>query len=394
MSDIILSMAIRNVRVNFLRSILAAIGITIGVIAISSIGILGICMTGSMKDQLSEMGNKLQVTAYSGKGGGGMGSMMGGSSIDNLTKKQYKTINQIAQKYGYVYGVNSISTKVKKGNDDWTSTIYGLSPDVIQHVITNLSSGNYPKSDSSVLIGSTFASDNNMRVGSQFNIGDKSLKVSGIMGARGMSMDLSTDNAVVMTDTKFHSLFGGTDQYTQVNIALYNISESNLAVSALKSQMNARKDKISVMDSSSMTSSISSILDLLTLFATAIGGISLLVAAISIFNIMMMSVTERTREIGVLRSIGTQKIEILRMFIYETSIIGLIGAGVGMIISFLITYVVATGLLSASKYFFTYSSLIQLPYGLLIGMVICIGSGLYPAWKGANMDPIKALQMD
>ncbi|MFH0966190.1 MAG: FtsX-like permease family protein, partial [Methanobacteriota archaeon] len=116
--------------------------------------------------------------------------------------------------------------------------------------------------------------------------------------------------------------------------------------------------------------------------------------AVSIFNIMMMSVTERIREIGVLRSIGTQKKEILRMFVYEATLIGIIGAISGMILSLIIGYVFIQIMVGSTKYFFTYDSLIQLPYAMAIGLVICIISGLYPAWRGANLDPIEALRAE
>ena len=394
MKDIIFAMALRNVKINYMRSILAAVGITIGVIAISSMGMLGTNMTGSVKDQLSDMANKLQVSAYTGKGGGGGPPMMGSGGSENLTKTQYNTINKIAGKYGEVYGLHSIRDKVKKGNDDWSTTIYGLKPEVMKEVFTNLSAGGYPTSDNSVLIGSTFASDNSFKVGSQFSVGSRSLKVCGIIASRGMSMDLNSDNAVIVTEDKFYSMYGNKDEYTQVNIALYNISELSAVETAINSQMNRREETVRVQDSSRMVESISSSVTTMTNFATVIAGISLLVAAVSIFNIMMMSVTERIREIGVLRSIGTQKKEILRMFMYEAALIGLLGAGLGMLLSMIISFLFIKIMVGSTKYFFTYDSLIQLPYAMVIGLIICIISGIYPAWRGANKDPIEALRAD
>jgi putative ABC transport system permease protein len=105
-------------------------------------------------------------------------------------------------------------------------------------------------------------------------------------------------------------------------------------------------------------------------------------------------VTERVREIGILRSIGTQKGEVLRMFIYEAVILGLVGAVIGAIMSLLLGWLVVLAMVGTTEYFFTYQSLIYVPVSMAIGIVICIFSGVYPAWRAANLDPIEALRAD
>lgn len=393
MRDIIFAMAIRNVKINYLRSILAAVGITIGIISIASMGMLGTNMTGSVKDSLSSMADKLTVSAYTGKGGGGGPPGMSSSS-DNLTKSQYKSIEKIANKYGFVYGLHSIRDKVEKGKDTWSTTVYGIEVEAMRTVLNNLSAGGYPSSENSVLIGPTFASDNGFVVGSRFSVGSKSVKVSGIIESRGMSMDMNTDNAIVASKIFFESMYGAKDEFNQANIDLDNIDDVSVVEDAINSQMNRREDTVRVQDSSRMVSMISSSVTTITSFASLIASISLLVAAVSIFNIMMMSVTERIREIGVLRSIGTQKKEILRMFIYEATLIGVLGAFIGMVLSLVMGYLFIQIMVGSTKYFFTFDSLIHLPYAMAIGLIICILSGLYPAWRGANMDPIEALRSD
>lgn len=395
MKDVIFAMAVRNVRINLLRSTLAAIGITIGIISIACMGMLGSNMTASVTESLSEMADKLVVSPFSGKGGGGGGGPSGMSSgNENLTKNQYKNIVKIAGKYGYVYGVHSIRAKVKKNKDEWNTQIYGLELSSMKTILNNLTSGGYPSSDNSVLIGSGFAKDNGFKLGSRFSVGNSGVKVSGILESRGMSMDLSTDNAVIMTKNMYESTFGAKDEYNQVNIVLNDINDADAVSSDIDSQMNRREETVRVQDSSRMVSMISSSVTTITSFATLIASISLLVAAVSIFNIMMMSVTERIREIGVLRSIGTQKIEILRMFVYEAMLIGILGATLGMIISLIMGYFFIQIMVGSTAHFFTYESLIHLPYAMTVGFIICILSGLYPAWRGAQMDPIEALRAE
>ncbi|MEN6514692.1 FtsX-like permease family protein [Methanoculleus sp.] len=124
----------------------------------------------------------------------------------------------------------------------------------------------------------------------------------------------------------------------------------------------------------------------------AIGGISLVVAGVSILNVMMMSVSERTREIGVMRSIGARKGDVLRMFLYEALILGLAGSAVGGILSIGTGYVVDAVVLGRPDFLFAPSSLVYIIYGMIFGAATSIVSGIYPAWKAANLNPIEALR--
>jgi putative ABC transport system permease protein len=125
---------------------------------------------------------------------------------------------------------------------------------------------------------------------------------------------------------------------------------------------------------------------------TAIGGISMIVAGVSIFNIMMMSVNERIKEIGIMRSIGTQKKEVMSMFIYEASIIGIVGSLIGGILSLIAGYAISSLMFKTTQYLFTLPSLLSVAEGVGFGIIICILCGLYPAWQAANLNPIDALR--
>jgi putative ABC transport system permease protein len=109
---------------------------------------------------------------------------------------------------------------------------------------------------------------------------------------------------------------------------------------------------------------------------------------------MMMSVNERVQEIGILLSIGTEKGEVRRMFLYEAFILGIIGAGMGGICSLVIGYSVVSAMIGNTTYFFLPESIIYVPEGMVIGIIVCILSGLYPAWKASNMNPIDALRSE
>ncbi len=401
--DIIFRLALRSIRLHFLRSTLAVLGIVIGVVAIATMGMMGANMTLSVTEQLSEMGNVLVVTESREGGGGGMsgpGGPGGGSDDDDfIPEEQFKDIGRIASKYGTVYALYSESDTIEVGGEERRATIYGLDQDVIPEILT-LSSGAFPKSTSSVIIGPSLAGRLDLTLGSKIDIGDPdegattTVRVVGIIEERGMSMDLNTDSAIIGSEKLFTGIYGGEGEYRQVNIILDDINEAGNVSDEIEEQLNKKEEQVSVQDSSRMLENITETLGTMTTFVMAIAGISLLVAAVSIFNVMMMSVTERIREIGILRSIGTQKGEVRKMFIHESAILGGLGAVIGAVASLTIGWVVVLAMVGSTDYFFTPSSLIYVPFGMAIGFITCVLSGVYPAWSASNLDPIEALRAE
>jgi putative ABC transport system permease protein len=414
-NDIILQLSVRSIRLNFLRSVLAAIGIVIGVVAIASMGMMGANMTMSVTQQLSAMANVLVVKADTGGGGGFFGGGPGESSgttttkksssssvstIDYITKSEFDDIQRSAGKYGTVYPLYQTSDKIVVGDNQGRATIYGLRDEDMATALT-VDQGQLPRTAGDVVVGPTFADRHSVALGTRITIGDdtknesvQKFRVVGILKQKGMSMDLNSDSAIIMTEKSYVGIVGGDEQYDQVNVIVADIQNINTTKTAITDLLNRKKNVITIQDSSRMLESITSTVSTLTTFVMAIAGISLLVAATSIFNVMMMSVTERIREIGILRSIGTQKSEIRRMFLYEAIILGLVGAGIGAIMSITLGWLVVLAMVGTTEYFFTYQSLIYVPVSMTIGIVICIVSGVYPAWRAANLDPIEALRAD
>ncbi|HPA07471.1 MAG TPA: ABC transporter permease [Methanoregulaceae archaeon] len=401
--DIIFRLALRSIRLHFLRSTLAVLGIVIGVVAIATMGMMGANMTLSVTEQLSDMGNVLVVTESREGGGGGMpgpGGAGGGSDDDDsIPEDQFKDIERIASKYGTVYALYSESDTIEVGDEERRVTIYGLDQEVIPEILT-LSSGAYPKSTSSVIIGPSLAGRLDLTLGSKIDIGDPdegattTVRVVGIIEERGMSMDLNTDSAIIGSEKLFTGIYGGEGEYRQVNIILDDIDDAGNVSEEIDEQLNKKEEQVSVQDSSRMLESITETLGTMTTFVMAIAGISLLVAAVSIFNVMMMSVTERIREIGILRSIGTQKGEVRKMFIYESAILGSLGAVIGAVASLTIGWVVVLAMVGSTEYFFAPASLMYVPFGMAIGFITCVLSGVYPAWSASNLDPIEALRAE
>ena len=390
----------RNIRIHMLRSTLAMLGIVIGVVAIASMGILGNSMVAMVSESLSSVGDSVIVTPYSGGGGGmGPGGGGGGSSSASLkiSDQNFQEIKRVAAP-NVATPVYSTSDhmKIGVGSDDIVATIYALPTEDVPDIM-KLQAGDYNNGNSGCLVGSTFAKDHNLKVGSRISIGTDgskgTLRVTGIIEERGMSFDISTDNALVVTPEWFENAYNRNKDYDEVVV---KVKEGDTATvkTNIEKQLNKHKDNkvVSVTDSKATLSSIYATFGTVTTFVTAIGGISMIVAGVSIFNIMMMSVNERIKEIGIMRSIGTQKKEVMSMFIYEAAIIGVIGSILGGILSVLAGYAVSALMLGTTKYLLTTANALSVGEGVSFGIVICLLCGIYPAWQAANLNPIDALR--
>jgi putative ABC transport system permease protein len=390
----------RNIRIHMLRSTLAMLGIVIGVVAIASMGILGNSMVSMVSASLSSVGDSVIVTPYSG-GGGGMGQGGGGGGSSSVSLKisdqNFQEIKRVvAPNVATPVYSTSDHMKIGVGSDDIVATIYALPTEDVPGIM-KLQAGDYNDGNSGCLVGSTFAKDHNLKVGSRISIGTDgskgTLRVTGIIEERGMSFDISTDNALVVTPEWFENAYDRNKDYDEVVVKVKNGDTATVKTN-IEKQLNKQKDNkvVSVTDSKATLSSIYSTFGTVTTFVTAIGGISMIVAGVSIFNIMMMSVNERIKEIGIMRSIGTQKKEVMSMFIYEAAIIGVIGSVVGGILSILAGYAVSALMLGTTKYLLTTANALSVGEGVSFGIVICLLCGIYPAWQAANLNPIDALR--
>jgi putative ABC transport system permease protein len=407
MRDIFFDLSVRSVRLNFLRSILASIGIVIGVVAISSMGMLGTNMQLEVKDQLSAGANTIVITPdvvrMGPPGFSPQASSSTSSSSSVITKSQLSKIKLAAgANASAIIPVYSKNTEFTLGSVNGRGTVYGIDPDYITKFLT-IENGTNIVGANDALVGSSIAENFELKLGSRIKVGSTTsgsrteVRVVGILKERGMAADsVSTDNAIIVSEDWYTDQYGGENEYPQINVIVKNIDTITDVEEAIDTKLNANEKTpvIRIRDASSMLSNITSTLSTMTTFILAIGAISLLVAATSIFNVMMMSVNERVQEIGILLSIGTETGEIRRMFLYEAFILGIIGAVVGGIASLVIGYSVVSAMIGTTDYFFMPESIAYIPIGMLIGIVVCIISGLYPAWHASNMDPIDALRAE
>jgi putative ABC transport system permease protein len=399
MSTIFWEISKRNIRIHMLRSSLAMLGIIIGVVAIGAMGILGNSMTQEISSSLSSVGDSVIVTPYSGGGGfGGGGGGSGSSANLMLTDQNYQQIKRaVAPNVAIPILSTSEHMKVGVGSDDIVATIYGIPTNQEKDLLPDLEAGDYNNENSGCLVGSTFAADHHIQVGSRISIGTDgqygTLRVTGIIKERGMSFDISTDSALVVTKEWYQNTYNTQNVYNEVVVKVTS-GDTATVKTIIENQLNRNiKEKtVSVTDSKATLATIYSTFGTVTTFVTAIGGISMVVAGVSIFNILMMSVNERIKEIGIMRSIGTQKKEVMSMFIYESAIIGVIGSLIGGIICILAGYAVSALMLGTTKYLFTVATMTSVVEGVGFGIIVCLLCGVYPAWLAANLNPIDALR--
>jgi len=400
--DIFVSLAARSVRLHLLRSLLAALGIVIGVIAITTLGIMGANLTLSVTESLSRSANVITITPYTG-GGRGFGPGGGGDSSANLniTQSQLQEITQVAGA-NRVIPIYSGSDRITVGSRQGRASITGVKPDTVSDLLT-VQEGTFLKGGDSALVGATLADDFSLKIGSRIKLGDtssnvtpKMIRVVGILQQQGASFSINTDRAIVVTDKWYTAAYGGEGQYSQVQIIVDNLNQIGTITNNTdrKLNRNAKLPAVRISNPSQFLSTITTTLGSITSFITMLGAISLVVAAVSIFNVMVMSVSERVREIGILRSIGTRKSEIRKMFLYEAVIIGFIGAGIGALLSVVSGYLTVLAIVGNTTYFFTPASMIYIPQGMFIGIATCVLSGVYPAWRAADLDPIEALRAE
>jgi putative ABC transport system permease protein len=380
------ALAVRNLRLHWIRSLLAAVGIIIGVVAISSMGILGNSLVLSVSESLTDVGDSIVIkphTAYSGSGVSG--------SAERITDRQ---IEQIRRAVGSndVVPVFTGGDRLKIGREITAVPVYGIDPRDIP-ILLDLQSGQYIRGSSGVMIGSKLAGKYNLTVGSHLLLGEDEagVRVFGVLKERGMGFDINPDNGIITSNIWYRDFYGKRD-HDQVIVKVKDLRQIGKIKSAIENQMNKRETMVDVFDTRAILEKILTTFGRISTFTMAIGGISLIVAGVSILNVMMMSVMERYKEIGILRSIGTKKGEIRRMFIYEALVLGLGGAVIGGLLSFIGGYIALALMLEETKYLFTPSSLIQIPYGMLFGIVTCVLSGVYPSWKASNLNPIEALR--
>ena len=416
MSDIELAeLALNSLRYRSLRSWLAVLGIVIGVASVISLISISVGMNSQISSSLSGVGANIITISPGGSraqgmgfGGGSMGEPPGEIGATGLGKSSASGVITFeeAEALESVEGVAKIDAQISSRaavaykNKNVSLSVIGTDPSAFPGSIGSaimagraLSIGD----TSAAVIGYSVQAEsfgNESMLNKQIKISGSTFRVVGILNKTGTSISGSSDRNVYITQKRAKSLFNQADKVSTV-IAIAesgskpddvagNITAKLLSLHRLESS----KQDFTVTTATSMQKTISSVSDTLGLFLGGIASISLIVGGIGVANAMFTSVLEQTRYIGLLKSLGARNNTVLKLFIYEAAMVGLIGGVIGLALSFVGSV--------ALSYFGLPSKITPelVCLGLGFSVVVGIVSGLLPARNAASVAPIEALRYE
>jgi putative ABC transport system permease protein len=377
-------LAKRNLKRQSVRTVLAAIGIIIGVIAISSMGILGNSLKLSVTESFADIGDKLIVSPAPGE--------------DYITDKQVDQMRKVSN----IESIVPVSTsgeviEYKDGGTTYQTyvSIYDIEKEDLEKLV-ELEDGRFFKPGSTdCVVGYSVADNMELTLGQKIEIDDTKLRVVGILKERGMGFDISTDSGVFTSSEMYEKLYPDEDEgYDQVIIIVKDLDEIDAVSDEIDERINKKDELVTVFATNMITESLDDVFSSISLFLMGIGSISLLVAGVSILNVMLMSTMERTKEIGIMKAVGASRKDILKMFLLEALFLGVIASTAGTILTICGSYLVMELLVKNTSYLFTLSSMFYVTEGFFFGIATSLVGGVYPAWKASRMKPLDALRYE
>ncbi|MFC7176375.1 ABC transporter permease [Halosegnis marinus] len=303
-------LAVRNLNRNRVRTVLAALGIVIGVLAIATLGVFGNVLQLSATDSFGGIGNQVTVSPAADAG------------VESFTERDLATIRRAAEGRGEVVPLITGGALVRGNGASTAAQLYGTeNPDAL----FDAAEGTVPpRLRSGAVVGSGVADALGLRVGSAIEIEGNRYRVVAVLAeAEGISA-VSPDRAVVLPPAEF-----ADTEPSQVVIQANGREAASAAAAEIRERVNAREQRVSVFELSSIVDTISEFFGLLNTFLLSLAGLSLVVAGVAIFNVMLMSTNERRGEIGVLRAVGVQKGDVLRTLVVEAGLLGVAGGWSG-----------------------------------------------------------------
>ena len=397
--------ALRALANNKMRGILTMLGIIIGVASVITMLAIGQGSKRSIQAEISEMGSNMIMIHPGGDIRGGV--RQEASSMETLKLEDYQNIVDETRYVAAVSPSVNSSGQVIYGANNAPTTIYGISPDYMEIRRYQVEDGEmFSDQDIAVaakvcVVGKTVVDNlfpgGENPVGKVIRFQKLPFKIVGVLESKGYnSMGMDQDDLILAPYTTIQKkvlaithLQGITcsalkEEYTEQ--AIGEISEILRRNHKLKTDED---DDFTIRSQQELSSMLTSTTDMMTVLLAAVAGISLLVGGIGIMNIMYVSVTERTREIGLRMSIGAKGIDILSQFLIESILISVTGGLVGVIFG-----VGSAIIVNQVAHFPIF---IQ-PWSVLLSFIVCTATGIffgwYPAKKAAQLDPIEAIRYE
>ncbi|MDB2238004.1 ABC transporter permease [Halorubrum ezzemoulense] len=367
------SMASRNLRRNRVRTVLAVLGVCIGVLAVAALGIFGNVLALGADDAIGDIGTQVVVSPNTDAG------------VESLSDADIASIRRAVGEPA-VIPLYSDSATVARQGDQTFATVYGVEEPALAY---EAAEGRLPERHrQGAILGAGIAEDLGAGAGDTVEIAGSQVRVIAVLVESQTFSPVAPDDAVYLPESAFSA-----DGYAQALVVSDTGAEARAAADAIREAVNAREDRVELFELAALVDEINEFFGLLSTFLLGLGAISLVVAGVSILNVMLMSTVERRQEIGVMRAVGVARRDVLRVLLAEAGLIGAAGAAAGT----LLTVLLVAGLVLATPAVDTalvldrtnaYYLLLALGFGVGVGLV----SGAYPAWKAANERPVEALR--
>ena len=387
-------LAINALRTNIIRTILTMLGVIIGIASVIIIMSIGNGATQSIVGEISSFGANI-LTVQAGRNTRGPGGG-GGSTVDTLVEDDVKAL-ALLPNVNSAAGLISTNKQITYDGNVFQASITGVEETYMDIHELNLSQGSFI-SDSQVstrskvivlgdqLVEDIFGEDAQV-VGESIRIDGKSFRIIGVITDNSSALaPISTVQKVILSQNYYNSieiLVSDSESVTQVEEAVTN------ALLLRHEIKNPNDADFSIRSAQEMIDSISSVTGTLSAMLSGIAAISLVVGGIGIMNIMLVTVTERTREIGLLKAIGAKQKDILWQFLIEAVVVTLMGGLIGLLLGIIITFI-ATKFLSIPFVVSIISILLAIGVSTAVGIIF----GYYPAKKAAELQPIDALRYE
>ncbi len=403
--------AVRAIAANKTRSFLTALGIIIGIASVITMLAVGQGTKQSIQSNIAEMGSNMIMIHPGADRRGGV--RQDASSMETLKMTDYESIKEGCHYIKAISPVVNSSGQFIYGNENTPSTIYGVNQDYLEIRQLEVADGELftdsdIKSSAKVcILGQTVVDnlfqDGSDPVGKVVRFNSIPFRVIGVLKKKGYnSMGMDQDDLVlapyssvmkrILAQTYLNGIQcsaiteGMTDQATDEITA---ILRQNHKLKDATGNSEADEDDFTIRSQEELASMMNSTTNMLTILLGCVAGISLIVGGIGIMNIMYVSVTERTREIGLRMSVGARGADILNQFLIEAVLLSVTGGVIGVFLGISSSY--------AIKLFAHWPIAIQ-PWTIIMSFAVCTFTGIffgwYPAKKAATLDPIEALRYE
>ena len=398
--------ALRAIAANKLRSLLTMLGIIIGVASVITMMAIGQGSKRSIQAQIAEMGSNM-IMIRPGQDRGPGGARQDADEMQTLKLKGYDKLKAEAKYIAAISPSVNASGQFISGNNNTPSTLYGISPGYMDIRRLRVDDGEMftdedVKTGAKVcLIGKTVAdalfTGGEDPVGRVVRFGTIPLRVVGVLESKGYnSAGMDQDDLVLAPYTTVMKRVLAVDYLQGINCSAITEDMTDLAIADISALLRdshklreADEDDFTIRSQQEMAEMMNSTSDLMSTLLLCVACISLVVGGIGIMNIMYVSVTERTREIGLRMSVGARGIDILSQFLIEAVLLSFAGGLIGILVG--VGATVAVGQLAHWPVY------VQ-PWSVVLSFAVCTATGVffgwYPAKKAARLDPIEAIRYE